>query len=542
MKKSLSIIAVCLLIAICVFGLVACDKDGDKPHTHTYVKHAAVTATCGTDGSIEYWSCSGCEDLFADDKGTLLTASVVVKATNEHAFGEWSIIKEPTCNLVGEKERVCSVCAKKETAEVDIIDIHTFGEWTVTKEPTCVETGEKERVCSVCAKKEKSEIKATRHSFGEWSSDNTHHWQNCANCNEIQKKAAHEWENSICMTCFEVELTEGLSYTLNSDNASYTLSGIGSAQAVNIKVPSTYEGLPVTHIGDDAFNYNEAICSVILPDSIISIGNSAFETCLALTSFKMGKGVVTIGEDAFGSCEALVSLELPDSVTTIGAAAFVGCESLISINIPYGVTILNEYVFEGCWALESIVIPDSVTTIDNFAFDMCKSLDNIVIPNSVTTLGNIVFSNCESLKSITLPESITEIKYMTFSMCKSLETIVIPSSVTSIGDGAFRLCTNLKNITIPDNVTSIGSSFTGCSELTSIVIGKGVASIDEKAFEGCVSLNEVFYRGTIEEWGNITIGNNNVPLINATMYFYSEAKPSEEGNFWYFKDGAVTKW
>lgn len=79
-------------------------------------------------------------------------------------------------------------------------------------------------------------------------------------------------------------------------------------------------------------------------------------------------------------------------------------------------------------------------------------------------------------------------------------------------------------VTIPDtielknvfyNVTSIGeSAFEGCSLLRSITIPASVKSIGVHAFKGCSLLTDINYRGTIEQWEEITLDeewNKNVP-------------------------------
>jgi hypothetical protein len=76
------------------------------------------------------------------------------------------------------------------------------------------------------------------------------------------------------------------------------------------------------------------------------------------------------------------------------------------------------------------------------------------------------------------------------------------TGLTSIGGSAFSNCSSLTRVTIPDSVTSIGS----------------------EAFYGCSSLMTVNYKGTQEQWEQISIGsgNGNRNLINATInYNYS---------------------
>ena len=56
-----------LLILSTAFIIVACKKDDpdDQQHTHELVKTDAVAATCTADGTNAYWTCSGCNKVYA---------------------------------------------------------------------------------------------------------------------------------------------------------------------------------------------------------------------------------------------------------------------------------------------------------------------------------------------------------------------------------------------------------------------------------------------------------------------------------------------
>ena len=75
-----------------------------------------------------------------------------------------------------------------------------------------------------------------------------------------------------------------------------------------------------------------------------------------------------------------------------------------------------------------------------------------------------------------------------------------------------------------------------------MVVGSGVKTLDSYAFYGCDKLTDIFYKGNESAFKAVTVGGNNEPFEEATVYFYSETTPSEEGNFWYYKDGVVTKY
>ena len=199
--------------------------------------------------------------------------------------------------------------------------------------------------------------------------------------------------------------SKGLEYTLSSDRSSYILSGIGRCTDTDIRIPTTYNGLPVKEIGTEAFALCESINSVFIPDSVTSIGERAFYRCFSLKS-----------------------IEIPSTVTNIGAKAFQACQSLVDITLPQ-ITALNEYVFAGCKALAYIDIPDSVTFIGDGAFSGCAALTFVEIPYGVSTIGEMTFNRCTSLQSIVIPSSVYEI-----------------DTSTNISKGAFYECTALIDV------------------------------------------------------------------------------------------------
>ena len=95
------------------------------------------------------------------------------------------------------------------------------------------------------------------------------------------------------------QVTEGLEYTLINNDTEYEVAGIGTATNTDIVIPSVFQGLPVT-----------------------SIGEMAFYDCSELTSVTIGNGVENIGVAAFYNCASLTSITIPNSVTSIGEGAF----------------------------------------------------------------------------------------------------------------------------------------------------------------------------------------------------------------------------
>ncbi|HCS94195.1 MAG TPA: hypothetical protein DIV38_00465 [Clostridiales bacterium] len=74
--------------------------------------------------------------------------------------------------------------------------------------------------------------------------------------------------------------TEGLKYELLDDDT-YMVSDYNGT-AIEVIIPSTYNGKPVTSIGDYAFYGCTSLTSIEIPASVTSIGESTFSNCSSL--------------------------------------------------------------------------------------------------------------------------------------------------------------------------------------------------------------------------------------------------------------------
>ncbi|MGM9551562.1 MAG: leucine-rich repeat domain-containing protein [Clostridia bacterium] len=242
-------------------------------------------------------------------------------------------------------------------------------------------------------------------------------------------------------------------------------------------------------------------------DSITSVPWYSYRS--SIKSVVIDSGVTSIGQYAFRGCSGLTDVAIPNSVTSIGRGAFANCSSLKNVTIPDGVTSIGNNAFYYCSSLTKLTIPDSVTSIGEDAFTGCSSLIsiNVDLSNNNYSSENGVLFNKNKTELVCYPGG------------KS-GSYIIPDGVASLGAFAFYKCTGLTSVTIPDGVTSIGNyAFYGCSSLTEITIPDSVTSIEHFAFYGCDCLTDVYYAGNEADWANITIGDKNEPLTNATIHY-----------------------
>ena len=143
-----------------------------------------------------------------------------------------------------------------------------------------------------------------------------------------------------------------------------------------------------------------------------------------------------------------------------------------------------------------------------------------------------------------------------FKSCSSLKEVFLPAGIKSIGSNAFSDCVSLKTIALPEGIELIGSNvFDGCSSLEEIVLPASVKTLERQPLSNCDKLKRIFYEGTEAEWSALTPQENYAyvdydgsivlvesPFSNAQVYFYSETKPDEAGNYWHYVDNTPTIW
>ena len=352
----------------------------------------------------------------------------------------------------------------------------------------------------------------------------------------------------------------------------------------------------LTIIGAYAFDYSH-IKEIIIPSSVIKIGDGAFEGCQSLVNviFEEESKLTYIGERAFSGCK-FESISIPNTVTRIGAEAFSGNNYLVNVTIPNTGITMGEYVFNNCKKikynedefgyylgdlenpyvvlieakslndgtytvnsnvknigsyifkrlyhdLEKIIIPKSVITVGEHAFQSCNVLSSVTFEegSQLESIGSYAFANCSSLVEINIPQGVKCIEEGTFSSCSNLININLPEGVTSIGKMAFYSCSSLVNMSLPNGVLSFDYGiFHSCDNLREIIIPNTLTYMDNYSLKNCDNLSYIYYTGSINDWENIEILEDLDLITSGTIYYYSESKPIEEGNYWHYDTDGIT--
>ena len=260
-----------------------------------------------------------------------------------------------------------------------------------------------------------------------------------ANCTSL--KTIFLPQNAAQETDSIPDSTAKIYYTKDS-NGNVTISDVKEGNETSFVIPETICGASVTALGDGAFDVNENITSVILPDSVTSIGSNAFYDCISLKSIKLPKSITSIEINTFAECTSLTDIEIPQNVTSIKAGAFGNCSGLTKIALPDGLTELGDAAFSDCPRLAEINIPSGIKTIGERTFKSC-AFAAIELPENLQSVGSDAFLDCDDLKRLfypagadisaaSVPETSAKIKYEIRDNCAYILEIVPDNSSTPV--------------------------------------------------------------------------------------------------------------
>ena len=99
------------------------------------------------------------------------------------------------------------------------------------------------------------------------------------------------------------------------------------------------------------------------------------------------------------------------------------------------------------------------------------------------SINSSAFEGCVSLKNISLGNGLKEIMYSAFNYCSNLEEIEIPKSIEIISYEPFKNCTKLTSITYKGSINEwknvSKTSWTGGSSISTVICSDGEISSNE---------------------------------------------------------------
>lgn len=448
-----------------------------------------------------------------------------------------------------------------------------MSDWTVTREPTCVLEGEKSAKCGDCGQILTQTIAKKKHVFGNYvpNDDSTCNFigtatAKCENCPAKETKLqdgnpyGHTYFDGVCSLCSDkMELIDSFDASM-TDQDTVTVK-IYKGTDGHYELDVTGSGNMRDYTAEDAApwnKYSSYITTIHFYEGVESIGDMAFYELSLAKFLYVEKGLKSFGKDVFGKgyypaithvfdMPTWVSFDFEDEgVPAIYNTTLMYVGEVIKgedgsrkvekrsttvgdLILPEGVESINPYSFYNCAHMMSITLPDSIKKIGDYAFygtsrlgevhvglldtwlgiEFGKNHANplsfagnlwiadeltreIVIPANITKLNEGVFNGCTSIMKLKIEGELTEIPSYAFYECSKLESIEFGNSVKSIGAWAFYGCRSLKSVTLPDSVEAIGeNAFADCIRLYSLDVGNGLCEIGETVFTGCRELVSV---------------------------------------------------
>ena len=137
------------------------------------------------------------DDLLASE-----SCEIIINATDEHSWSDWTITKPVSCDENGKKMRSCTCCGMTEQEEVETKG-HLWSDRIVSKKANCKENGSNVRICTVCGEKDTEIVPLGDHDWEIVSTTVTcgqsgTHQLKCTVCGEKSSKndeatGLHEW-------------------------------------------------------------------------------------------------------------------------------------------------------------------------------------------------------------------------------------------------------------------------------------------------------------------------------------------------------------
>ena len=145
------------------------------------------------------------------------------------------------------------------------------------------------------------------------------------------------------------------------------------------------------------------------------------------------EGVQIIKKGAFQGNDKIKRVIMPDSIIGIEPRAFADCPNLEETNLSSNLQILAMNAFRNCTQLKSVTIPDKVKAIYPGTFEGNTSLESITLNGSLDYFSAMGISKCDKLEEITI-NGTQRIEYGDFFNKSSVRRIKIDGQEIVLDD------------------------------------------------------------------------------------------------------------
>lgn len=261
--------------------------------------------------------------------------------------------------------------------------------------------------------------------------------------------------------------------------------------------------------------YKDTIREIRIEDGIEAVCGQIFRKCVAVQSVSLPNTLKSIGGRAFAGCSSLMAVKIPASVADIGDSAFEGTPLRA---IYYQGSDWNDIVFgTGNSSLEGKVVYVEVADEDAeeaFEYEIimqgrCGNAVEYTLDSNGTLriVGEGAMYNYHSAK-----------RAPWYDNRELIRNVVFDDGIEELGSQLFVKCKQLESVKLPAGINEIsGNCFLGCSSLIEIEIPESVKSINSYAFHAA-GIERTIYRGTPEQWAEITIGSKNGTIADNVIF------------------------
>lgn len=405
----------------------------------------------------------------------------------DHAFGDWSIVLQPTTEVTGWEKRSCTHCG-----EVQELIIQRLKTQVLPTEPTT------------------PTVPGSSGAVQQPSAPNNIAWYILVTGTiVIVAMAVLLVLKKRAVVCLMVMLLVAVPCTLV---VSAQENGIQwEYDAVTGTATATGEGTLTRQGFYDQFG-DQPLRHLIIGEGILEIGPAGFMQCMELESVVFPESLRVIGSGAFSICRNLKTLEFPDGLLILGGGAFSACENISQITFGSNLRSIGAHCFSAAMQVQQLQLPDSLLYLGENAFLNCEALQQVSLGAELSYLGAGAFSGCCSLQNIRVSREnryfsdrdgvlfTADEKTLLFYPQAHAKEYTVPASAVSIAPRAFAYSDMLTSVHIPGTVEVIGEeAFLGCSVLTRVDMAEGILEIEHGAFSQCLTLQMLTIPASVQK-------------------------------------------